>query len=121
MEAKADFVLANDANDNNGRIIADNLSQVSCDSGEERRWMVMHSDAARVMTECYLQRDFFDLIDIDSFGSDSNFMRAALCAVKMEGLMYVTSTDGYSSGGHRPQQYVSYISLRSAYLRAINN
>lgn len=106
MEAKADFVLANDANDNHGRIIADNLSQVSSASGEERRWTVMHSDAARVMTECYLERNFFDLIDIDSFGSDSNFMRAALCAVKLRGLMYITSTDGYSSGGHRPQQYV---------------
>lgn len=111
IEAKADFVLANDANDSHGRIIADNLSQVSSASGEERRWTVMHSDAARVMTECYLQRNFFDLIDIDSFGSDSNFMRAALCAVKLRGLMYITSTDGYSSGGHRPQQYVLSISL----------
>lgn len=105
-EAEADYVLANDANENCGRIIIGNLSQVSSGSGEERRWEVMHSDAARVMTEFYLQRNFFDLIDVDSFGSDSGFLRAALCAVKLGGLLYITSTDGYSSGGHRPQQYV---------------
>nr|POE85826.1 trna (guanine(26)-n(2))-dimethyltransferase [Quercus suber] len=56
------------------------------------------------MAECYLQRDFFDLIDVDSFGSDSSFfLRNAMNALKLDGgLLYVTSTDGYSSGGHRP-------------------
>lgn len=70
--------------------------------GGERRWVVTHFDANRLMAEFYLQRDFFDLIDIDSFGSDSSFLRSAFNALKLGGLLYVTSTDGYSSGGHRP-------------------
>ncbi|KAK9282816.1 hypothetical protein L1049_011038 [Liquidambar formosana] len=69
---------------------------------DEKKWVVTHFDANRVMTECYLQRDFYDVIDVDSFGSDSSFLRSAFNALKMDGLLYTTSTDGYSSGGHRP-------------------
>ncbi|KAM4104112.1 hypothetical protein ACJW30_06G131700 [Castanea mollissima] len=105
VEAEADFVLANDANEEYRRIISENLSRVDRGFGEnERRWVVSHFDANRVMAERYLQRDFFDLIDVDSFGSDSSFfLRNAMNALKLDGgLLYVTSTDGYSSGGHRP-------------------
>ncbi|WKA00738.1 hypothetical protein VitviT2T_019071 [Vitis vinifera] len=102
VEAEADFVLANDANENYGRTILENLSQGLGGSGEERRWVVTHTDANRVMTECYLRRDFYDLIDVDSFGSESSFLRSAYNALKLDGLFYVTSTDGYTSGGHRP-------------------
>lgn len=104
LEAEADFVLANDANDDYGDVIIKNLSRVPGGSGDERRWTATHTDANRLMTECYLKRDFFDLIDIDSFGSDSSFLRSAMNALRLDGLLYVTSTDGYSSGGHRPHQ-----------------
>ncbi|KAL3524051.1 hypothetical protein ACH5RR_016885 [Cinchona calisaya] len=100
VEAEADFVLANDANENYKMVISENLSRVS--SGDERRWAVMNSDANKVMTECYLRKDYFDLIDVDSFGSDSSFLRSAVSAVKFDGFLYITSTDGFSSGGHRP-------------------
>ncbi|KAL6957052.1 methylamine--glutamate N-methyltransferase [Sarracenia purpurea var. burkii] len=102
VEAEANFVLANDANDNYRRVILSNMSRVPRGSGNEKRWVVTHFDANRLMTDCYLQRDYFDLIDIDSFGSDSTFLRAALNALKLDGLLYITSTDGYTSGGHRP-------------------
>ncbi|KAK6932932.1 hypothetical protein RJ641_035826, partial [Dillenia turbinata] len=69
VEAKADFVLANDANDNNKCVILHNLP-----------------------------RGLFDLIDIDSFGIDSMFMRTAFSALKLDGLLYLTSTDDFSSG-----------------------
>ncbi|KAL0321768.1 UNVERIFIED_CONTAM: tRNA (guanine(26)-N(2))-dimethyltransferase [Sesamum calycinum] len=100
VEADADFVLANDANHECGGVISGNLEKAD---REKKRWVVKHSDANRVLTECYLERDFFDLIDVDSFGSESSYLRAAMCAVKLDGLLYVTSTDGYSSGGHRPE------------------
>ncbi|KAI3458457.1 hypothetical protein Pfo_015120 [Paulownia fortunei] len=100
VEADADFVLANDANQEYGGVISGNLEKAD---REKKRWVVKHLDANRLLTECYLERDYFDLIDVDSFGSESSYLRAALCAVKLDGLLYVTSTDGYSSGGHRPQ------------------
>uniref|UniRef100_A0A6N2KY79 tRNA (guanine(26)-N(2))-dimethyltransferase n=1 Tax=Salix viminalis TaxID=40686 RepID=A0A6N2KY79_SALVM len=103
MESKADFVLANDANDEHRRVILDNLKRVDRGFGDERKWAVTHLDANRVLSECYLQKDFFDLIDIDSFGSDiSLFLRSAMNTLSFDGLLYVTSTDGHSSGGHHP-------------------
>ncbi|XP_052206322.1 tRNA (guanine(26)-N(2))-dimethyltransferase isoform X2 [Diospyros lotus] len=115
-EAEADFVLANDGNENYRGVILANLSRFPRGFGEAKKWLVTHSEANRVMTECYLRRDYFDLIDIDSFGSDSTFLRSALNALKLDGLLYVTSTDGYSSGGHRP-----YHALASygAYIRPV--
>ncbi|CAN6565298.1 unnamed protein product [Malus baccata var. baccata] len=104
VEVEADFVLENDANEENRKVITENLSQVESGSGDEARWAVSLTDANRVMTECYLKRDFFDLIDIDSFGSDSSFLRSSFNALKLNGLLYVTSTDGLWSDGHRPQQ-----------------
>ncbi|XP_021737951.1 tRNA (guanine(26)-N(2))-dimethyltransferase-like [Chenopodium quinoa] len=112
-ESGADFVLVNDANEENRGLIMDNLSQIPKNLEGKKKWVITHLDANRVMSECYLQRDFFDFIDVDSFGSDSSFLRSAFNAIKMDGLVYVTSTDGYSAGGHRPHNslasYGAYI------------
>uniref|UniRef100_A0A7N0U0Z6 tRNA (guanine(26)-N(2))-dimethyltransferase n=1 Tax=Kalanchoe fedtschenkoi TaxID=63787 RepID=A0A7N0U0Z6_KALFE len=101
VEAQADYVLANDGNDEYRDVILSNLERAGCGGGDER-WAVTHYEANRVLAECYLRKDFFDLIDIDSFGSDSSFLRSAFNALKLDGLLYLTSTDGFSSGGHRP-------------------
>ncbi|XP_056165016.1 uncharacterized protein LOC115684957 isoform X3 [Syzygium oleosum] len=106
LEAGADFVLANDANDDNRGVVARNLARVS----GEGRWAVSSNEANRVMTECYLKRDFYDLVDVDSFGSESSYLRSAMNCLKLGGLLYVTSTDGYTSGGHRPHQHYEFIS-----------
>ncbi|KAI5076260.1 hypothetical protein GOP47_0008325 [Adiantum capillus-veneris] len=66
------------------------------------RWQVCHEEAARLLSKCNLNLDFYDFIDIDSFGSDSFFLGPALSALRFGGLLFVTSTDGFSSGGHRP-------------------
>lgn len=104
VQSEADFVWANDGNEDYNKTIISNLSKfrVHDEGGEKKKWVLTHSDANRVMTECYLNRDYFDLIDIDSFGSESTFIRSAYDALKLDGLLYLTSTDGYSSGGHRP-------------------
>ncbi|XP_017245080.1 tRNA (guanine(26)-N(2))-dimethyltransferase isoform X2 [Daucus carota subsp. sativus] len=110
VEADADFVLANDADDFHRSVVLSNLSakvpRISED-GRGRRWLVTNDDANRVMMECCLRRDYFDFIDIDSFGSDSSFLRSAFEALRFGGLVYVTSTDGYTSGGHRPLHSLS--------------
>ncbi|CAN1858339.1 tRNA (guanine(26)-N(2))-dimethyltransferase [Linum perenne] len=65
IEAGADFVMANDANDEYREVILGNLKQ------------------------------------------------SAMLTLKFGGLLYLTSTDGYSSGGHRPQhsldEYGAYV------------
>ncbi|XP_068669132.1 uncharacterized protein [Aristolochia californica] len=117
VQSGADFVWANDANDDYRKTILMNLGVESRFSeSRSRRWVVTHSDARKVLLETYIHREFFDFIDVDSFGSDSSFLRPAFEAVTLGGLLYVTSTDGYSSGGHRP-----YHSLASygAYVRPV--
>ncbi|KAL6126836.1 hypothetical protein ACLB2K_074881 [Fragaria x ananassa] len=113
VEAEADFVLANDGNVESRDVITANLSQVE---EEEERWKVTLMDANRIMTECYMNRDFYDLIDIDWFGSDSSFLRSAINALRMDGLLYVTSTDGFSSAAYgayvRPMPYSNELGLR---------
>ena len=34
------------------------------------------------MTQCFLERDYYDIVDVDQFGSESLFNGAALDAVK---------------------------------------
>ncbi|XP_078436266.1 N2,N2-dimethylguanosine tRNA methyltransferase isoform X2 [Wolffia australiana] len=115
-QAQAGFVWANDADEQHRKTILSNLSRAENgrEIEEKKRWVVSHADANRVLAESYLHRRFFDLIDIDSFGSNSGFMRAAVAAVKVGGLLYLTSTDGYTSGGHRPQQMLIGGALREA-------
>ncbi|CAN0913168.1 tRNA (guanine(26)-N(2))-dimethyltransferase [Linum grandiflorum] len=104
IEAGVNFVMANDANEEYREVIVANLKQVDDNGDDKGLWIVCHSKATRILTECYLWRDYFDLIDVDSFGSDSMFLRSAILALRFGGLLYLTSTDGYSSvGGHRPQ------------------
>ncbi|KAK1361084.1 tRNA (guanine(26)-N(2))-dimethyltransferase [Heracleum sosnowskyi] len=118
VESNADFVLANDADDVHRRVVLSNLSKrvsrIEDGGNGRRRWVVTNDDANRVMMECCLKRDYFDFIDIDSFGSDSSFLRSAFGAVRFGGLLYVTSTDGYTSGGHRP---LHSLSSYGAYIR----
>ncbi|KAM3233734.1 tRNA (guanine(26)-N(2))-dimethyltransferase [Capsicum annuum] len=93
-EAEAEFVMANDANENYREIIVGNLSRVSSGSEEGKRWEVNHLPAT----------------------SGSSYLRVALDAVKLGGLLYITSTDGVSSGGHRPQQSLA---AYGAYVRPL--
>ncbi|KAJ9508670.1 hypothetical protein QJQ45_027967, partial [Haematococcus lacustris] len=77
---------------------------------------VSHMDAQRLLAACYLAEDFYDLIDIDSFGSDTSFLGSALDALKHGGLLFLTSTDGFSSAGLRPTHSLA---AYGAYLRAL--
>ncbi|EPS61820.1 hypothetical protein M569_12971 [Genlisea aurea] len=109
-EAEADFFVSNDANREYRAVISSNLERAD---GDGRRWTIKHLDANRLLMECYLERSYFDVIDVDSFGSESSYLRLAMCAVKLNGQLYVTSTDGFSSAGHQPHHtlaaYGSYI------------
>jgi hypothetical protein len=52
----------------------------------------------------YLQEDYYDLVDVDSFGSDTSHLAGAIDALKYGGMLYLTSTDGMSAAGKRPSR-----------------
>ena len=108
LEAGADYVWANEGNIDLQQLLSKNLSH----SLSPDRYRITHQDANGVFFDCYQRRDFYDLIDIDGFGSPMPTLATALWAVKLGGLLYLTSTDGRATSGHAPdaslQTYGAY-------------
>ncbi|KAL3695883.1 hypothetical protein R1sor_009959 [Riccia sorocarpa] len=112
LQARADFVWANDACNQLTELLALNLSQgQSLNSGAEEEkfehWRITREDAHKVLLDCALRKEYYDLIDVDSFGSDTLCVGPAIGAVKYGGLVYLTSTDGFCAGGRRRHNALS--------------
>lgn len=109
LEAGADWVWANEANPDLKAVLNNNLAA----GMRPRSYRITHQDANQLFFSCYQQRDFYDLVDVDSFGNPTPFLSTALWATKMGGLLYLTSTDGRTTSGHEPdkglQVYGAYI------------
>ncbi len=97
-EAGADRVLCNDANPELAPLLAANLAGEIA-AGRAR---VSCLDANRLFFECYCRQDFFDLIDVDSFGSPLPYLTTVFWALRVGGLVYLTSTDGRTAAGREP-------------------
>lgn len=95
----AAHVHANDASEAAAAACSSNLASIDPQGG---RSTVTCGDAVKACHAHALAGTYFDLVDVDSFGSDSRFVGAALECVRHDGgLLYVTSTDGLAAGGHR--------------------
>ncbi|MGD1859025.1 MAG: tRNA (guanine-N1)-methyltransferase [Leptolyngbyaceae cyanobacterium] len=111
LEAKADMVWANEGNPDLHDLISQNLSH----SLSPHQFRLTHQDANEIFFRCYQQRDFYDVVDIDSFGGGAPYLATGLWATRLGGLLYVTSTDTRTTGGHNPQKSVQ---LYGAYARS---
>ncbi|MFZ9228677.1 MAG: N2,N2-dimethylguanosine tRNA methyltransferase [Prochlorococcaceae cyanobacterium] len=56
--------------------------------------------AQQLLARCLIERQRFDLLDLDAFGSPAALLPLALEALKVGGVLYVASTDGRSPTGH---------------------
>ena len=105
LESNADWIWANDANPDMAPILEDNLS---CDfipinrDFIPNRYQITYHSADRLFHECYQSQTTFDLIDLDSFGLPSAFLKGCLQTVKPGGLLYITATDSRTLAGHNP-------------------
>lgn len=95
LEAGADTVWANEGNWELHDSLQSNLSH----GLSPERYRITHEDANALFFDCYRRKDFYDLIDIDCFGSPMPALSTALWAVKLGGLLYLTSTDGRATSG----------------------
>lgn len=111
LEAGADYLWANDGNPEGHYTLRQNLAPVL----ESDRYQITHEPATRVFLQCALDRDYYDLIDIDAFGSPADLITPSLQALKYGGLLYLTSTDGRIVSGHFPQESLR---LYGAYARS---
>lgn len=96
LESGADSVWANEGNPELHAVLSQNL----CQGMASGTYRLTHQDANQLFFSCAEQQDYYDFIDIDSFGSPTSFVSAALWAIKFGGLLYLTSTDGRTTGGH---------------------
>ncbi|MBD2329757.1 tRNA (guanine-N1)-methyltransferase [Alkalinema sp. FACHB-956] len=111
LESGADYLWANDGNPEVHYTLRQNLAPVL----EPDRYQITHEPANRIFWQCALDRDYYDLIDIDAFGSPGDLIAPSLPALKYGGLLYLTSTDGRIVSGHFPQDSLR---LYGAYARS---
>lgn len=98
LESKADYVWVNEGNPNHSKTLQHNLALAIAD----KQCHITHQDAHRAFFKCYEQQDYYDLVDVDCFGSAVPYLSNMLWATKIGGLMYLTSTDGRTLTGHLP-------------------
>lgn len=102
QESKADYLWVNEGNPQLNFILQQNFTSAIA----PECYQITHQDAHRVFFRCYLEQDYYDLVDVDCFGSAVPYLNNMLWATKIGGLMYLTSTDGRTLTGHPPEKTV---------------
>ncbi len=99
LEAEADFVWTNDGNGDITPLRQANLER----NLSPERYRLTQKRAAQPLAQCCADEDFYDLVDIDAFGSGAPFFAAAVGATAMGGLIYLTATDSRTLAGRAPE------------------
>ena len=102
QESNADYLYINEGNPQLNSLLQQNLKRAIAPDN----YQITHQDAHRVFFRCYQHRDYYDLVDVDCFGSAVPYLNSMLWATKIGGLMYLTSTDGRTITGHPPEKTV---------------
>ncbi|MFW6296448.1 MAG: tRNA (guanine-N1)-methyltransferase [Halothece sp.] len=100
LESDADWIWANEGNPENAPILQHNLQEILATGNCQ----ITHLDANRVFFDCSDRQDYYDLVDVDCFGSGVPYLNTSLWAVKKGGLLYFTVTDGLMLSGHNPNK-----------------
>ena len=117
-QAGADFVHANDANEETHQFLEQNLRLT--DHNSSAITVITHEDARRILMGYWYRKEFVDLVDCDSFGYAARAIAAALHAVRHGGLIYVTNTDGRGSAGKAPAKALAAYGSWSTYHTGVN-
>ncbi|WP_072620001.1 tRNA (guanine-N1)-methyltransferase [Spirulina major] len=99
-ESGADFVWANEGNPELAPLLTENLRQLATTIP----YQISTENGRRVLLGCGSRQDYYDLVDVDGFGDTMPELPLALWATRLQGSVYVTSTDGRSLTGHLPAQ-----------------
>jgi tRNA (guanine26-N2/guanine27-N2)-dimethyltransferase len=99
LESGADFVWANDGNPELNEILLENLAEAIAAGCCQ----ITHENAHRLFFDRYCQQDYYNFIDVDCFGSAAPYLSSVLWGAKINGLIYLTSTDGRTATGKLPE------------------
>jgi tRNA (guanine26-N2/guanine27-N2)-dimethyltransferase len=111
LEAQADWLWVNEANPEIAPVLQQNLGAQLCP--EQVR--VTTQSVRQVLQDCLGQQRYFDLVDLDCFGSPAAYLADCVRVTRLNGLMYVTSTDSRTCEGHNPAASLRHF---GAYARA---
>ncbi|MHA1122522.1 MAG: tRNA (guanine(10)-N(2))-dimethyltransferase [Candidatus Heimdallarchaeota archaeon] len=93
------FVVINDKNPHAVDLIKENVKQLKL----MEKASVHMEDANEIMVRHAAERNRFDVLDVDPFGSPSVFMDSAAQAIGYNGFLAVTSTDMATMCGRYPK------------------
>ncbi|MCP9817838.1 N2,N2-dimethylguanosine tRNA methyltransferase [Synechococcus sp. GreenBA-s] len=97
LEAGATAVWANDADPDRRPLLEVNLAPLAA-RGLALRCSAL--TAQKLLADCLLREERFDLLDLDAFGCPTPLLPLALEALAFGGVLYLASTDGRSPTGH---------------------
>lgn len=97
VEAEADLVWVNESNPDHELLLRQNLQRLP-----QHCWRLTLGNAMQVFRDCAGQDEYFDLVDLDSFGSPAAFLPPIIPILRLGGLLYVTATDSRTLAGHHP-------------------
>ena len=98
QEAAAGSVWANDADPDRLPLLQANLALLRLRPVAPLR--VTCLTAQKLLADCLVREERFDLVDLDAFGCPTALLPLALEAVSFGGVLYLASTDGRSPTGH---------------------
>ncbi|WP_370594549.1 N2,N2-dimethylguanosine tRNA methyltransferase [Synechococcus sp. CBW1107] len=96
LEAGAAAIWANDADPERLPLLQVNLQPLA----ERLALRLSALTAQKLLADCLLRDQRFELVDLDAFGSPAALLPLALEAVRFGGVLYLASTDGRSPTGH---------------------
>jgi tRNA (guanine26-N2/guanine27-N2)-dimethyltransferase len=97
LEAGATAVWANDADPDRLPLLELNLAPLAA-AGCALRTTAL--TAQQLLAGCLQRCERFELVDLDAFGCPTALLPLALEAVRLDGVLYLASTDGRSPTGH---------------------
>jgi tRNA (guanine26-N2/guanine27-N2)-dimethyltransferase len=110
LESHANYLWINEGNPELNSLLQQNLEiamlPVRAKPIASQAYQITHQDAHRVFFDCYSRRDYYDLVDVDCFGTAVPYLSTMLWATKIGGLIYLTSTDGKTLTGHLPENSI---------------
>ncbi len=96
LEAGAAAIWANDADPERLPLLRVNLEPL----GDRLALRLSALTAQKLLADCLLHDQRFELVDLDAFGCPAALLPLALEAVRFGGVLYLASTDGRSPTGH---------------------
>lgn len=96
-EGAQTLLCVNDADPDRAALLQSNLNPLQ---GRGIQLDIRHEDAADLLARIFLEKRFFDLIDLDAFGCPNALLQSVIQVLRFDGILFMASSDGRGPTGH---------------------